>query len=77
MNGFKTCLNGVLKRGQYRNMNPIDPNRDTKTKIQMPMKGGNYHVKAKQGGSDTNQVNGHNLHHTRGKTRRTEVTINS
>ena len=41
-------------------MNPIDANRDTKTKIQTPTPGGNDNVKENQVGSDTNQVNGDN-----------------
>ena len=48
-------------------MNPIGANRDTQKKIQAPTLFGNDHVKANQGGSETNQVNGYNQRHTRGK----------
>ena len=48
-------------------MSPIDVNKDKQIKIQTPTPGGNDHVKAKQGGSDTNQGNGYNRRHTRGQ----------
>ena len=39
---------------------------DTQTKIQMTKPDGNDHIKANQGGSETNQGNGDNPRHTRG-----------
>ena len=48
-------------------MNPIDANRDTQTNILTPTLIVNDHVKANQGGSETNQGNGYNRRHTRGK----------
>ena len=47
-------------------MNPIDENRDTKN-IQVSTPSGNDHVKANQGRSETNQGNGDNQRHTRGR----------
>ena len=47
-------------------MNPIDANRNTQTKMQASTPGENDHVKANQGGSETNQGNGYNQCHTRG-----------
>ena len=46
-------------------MNLIDKNMDTQTKIQMTKPDGNDHIKANQGGSETNQRNGDNQRHTR------------
>ena len=48
-------------------MNPIDANRYTKTNIQTHTPGRNDHVKANKGGSDTNQGNGDNRRHARGR----------
>ena len=38
-----------------------------KKKVQMPTPGGNDHVKANNGGSETNQGNGDKKRHTRGQ----------
>ena len=48
-------------------MNLIDANRDTQRNIQASITGENDHVKANQGGSETNQGNGDNRRHTRGQ----------
>ena len=50
-------------------MNPIDANRDTQTNILTPTLIVNDHVKANQGGNETDQVSGDN--------QRTDATINS
>ena len=55
--------------GQYRNLNPMDANRVTHKRIQTPTPGENDHVKANQGGNETDQVSGDN--------QRTDATINS
>ena len=39
-------------------MNPTNANMYKETRIQMPTTGGNDHVKANNGGSETNQGNG-------------------
>ena len=44
-------------------MNPMDANRDIRINIQTPTPGGNDHVKANHGGSETNH--GYNRFHTR------------
>ena len=56
-------------------MNPIDTNKDTKTKIQTPTPGGNDNVKSNQGGNETNQQMDTTKVIQRGETRRTQVTI--
>ena len=48
-------------------MNHIDTNRDTQKKIHIPTPVVNDHVKANQGSSETNQGNGYNRRHTRGR----------
>ena len=58
----KTINSGFL----YRNMNPIDANRDTQKNIQTPTPDGNDHVNTNKGGSDTNQENGDNRRHMKG-----------
>ena len=48
-------------------MNPINENGYTLKKIQIQILGGNNNVKSNQRGSEVNQVNGSNQHHTRGQ----------